>query len=85
MPVYVDRANIPFGNMIMYHMLADTLDELHEMADKIGVRRRWFQNRNIPHYDICKSKRVLAIQFGAIEIDNRQLLELIRKQRKGEK
>jgi len=60
--------NAPYGRMVMCHMLADTLDELHAMADRIGVARRWFQDHRTPHYDVCASKKALAIQFGAIEI-----------------
>jgi hypothetical protein len=82
MSVYVDKAQNPYGRMKMCHMLADTLDELHAMADAIGVQRRWFQDdKDHPHYDIAQSKRALAIQHGSIEIDNRQLVELIRKWR----
>jgi len=82
MPVYVDKAIYPFGRMVMCHMLADSEAELHEMADAIGVRRRWFQaNASTPHYDICKEKRVLAIKNGAIEIDRRQTVELVRRLR----
>lgn len=54
------------------HMSADTEEELHEMARKIGLRREWFQNHHIAalrHYDLTTSKRVLAIQNGAQEID----------------
>jgi hypothetical protein len=68
MSVYIDEAVYPFRNMVMCHMVADTLEELHEMADKIGVQRKWFQDKKIPHYDICKSKRVLAIRHGAVEL-----------------
>jgi hypothetical protein len=63
-------------------MMADTLDELHAMADKIGVKRKWFQNHpNHPHYDICQSKRELAVSFGAIELTSTQLIVLIRESR----
>lgn len=67
MTVFVDDAKNPFGRMIMCHMRADTLDELHAMAVKIGVSRRHFQDHpRHPHYDICKSKREMAIdKFGA--------------------
>lgn len=68
MPVYVDASLYSFGRMKMCHMTADTIDELHQMADRIGVARRWFQDKRTPHYDICKSKRALALQFGAIEM-----------------
>lgn len=82
MPVYVDKASNPLGRMKMCHMMADTLDELHAMADKIGMKRAWFQNNpDHPHYDLSQTKRQLAIQSGAIEIDNYQLVELVRKWR----
>lgn len=82
MPVYVDRQSNQFGRMKMCHMLADTLDELHLMADKIGVNRKWFQaNASTPHYDICKQKRKIAVECGAIEITRRETVALIRKLR----
>lgn len=70
MTVYVDDMFAPFGRMQMSHMIADTDDELHSMADKIGVSRRWFQG---DHYDICKSKREKAIQNGAKAISRMEL------------
>ena len=65
--------------MKMCHMLADSEDELHAMAAAIGINRKWFQNERYPHYDICKSKRVLAIQNGAVEIDRKQFVKLAKK------
>tara|TARA_B100000315_G_C14590513_1_gene595501 strand:+ start:2834 stop:2959 length:126 start_codon:yes stop_codon:yes gene_type:complete len=35
--VYVDKVKRKFKRMIMSHMVADTVDELHRMADKIGL------------------------------------------------
>lgn len=81
MPVYVDKASNRYRRMLMSHMLADTLDELHAMADAIGIKRKWFQSESHPHYDICQSKRKLAIQNGAIEIGRRELVAMIRKHR----
>lgn len=78
MAVYVGTIEYPFGRMIMFHLVADTVDELHAMVDKIGVSRRWFQNKKehgLPHYDICKSKKVLAIKHGAIEMSDRDILD----------
>lgn len=54
----------------MCHMVADTEQELHAMADRIGVARRWYQG---DHYDIALSKRALAVQSGALEITVMQL------------
>lgn len=82
MSVYVDDATIPFRRMKMCHMLADTEKELHRMADKIGVSRRWYQNKaSTPHYDVCLSKRALAVKAGAVEVDRRGLVEIIRRLR----
>lgn len=69
--VYVDDMRAPFGRLIMCHMVADSEAELHAMADKIGVDRKWYQypgKSRYPHYDIALSKRALAVQAGAKEI-----------------
>lgn len=70
MTVYVDDMRAPFGRLIMCHMIADTEAELHAMASRIGVARRWYQG---DHYDIALSKRALAVRYGAREITRRQL------------
>lgn len=79
-PVVVDQPMHPYGRMMMCHMMSKDLDALHEMARRIGVARRWFQNKRggTPHYDVCKSKRALAIQLGAIETDRNGIVEIIR-------
>lgn len=80
MSVYVDQPIFPFGNMMMCHLWADSLDELLAMVDRIGVQRKWIQghptlsfgkhrNASWVHFDIAKGKRALAIQAGAIETD----------------
>ncbi len=82
MSVYVGPSIYPYGRMIMCHMVSDSIEELHEMADKIGVNRKWFQQKNLPHYDISKSKRKLALENGAIEVDERTIVKVIIKHRK---
>ena len=81
MAVYVDKARHPYRGMIMCHMLADTLDELHAMADQIGIDRRHFQILSTPHYDVCQAKRRLAVQAGAVEIERREVAALIKRWR----
>jgi hypothetical protein len=70
--------------MIMCHMVADTPNELHAMADRIGVARRWFQDPktmgvSTPHYDVCRSKRALAVAAGAIECDRKGFVDHVRR------
>lgn len=82
MAVYVDAPIHKYGRMMMCHMLADTPDELHAMADKIGVNRKWFQrDASTPHYDICRAKRTIAIENGALEITRKQTVEIIKRLR----
>lgn len=80
MSVYVDNMQAAFGNMLMCHMWADSDAELLAMADRIGVQRKWIQGHpdlsfgphrraSWVHFDIAKSKRALAVRFGAIETD----------------
>jgi len=80
--VYVDKMKQKFRGMIMCHMLADTVSELNTMADKIGIKQKWFQNTKYPHYDICQTKKQLAIQNGAIEVNNHKLVEILNQIKK---
>lgn len=78
MTVYVDDAKNRYGRMKMSHMIADSPDELHRMAAKIGIQRQHFQDKNIPHYDVCQSKKKLAMQLGAREVSSRELVKIAR-------
>lgn len=69
MTVFVDDMRARFRRLILCHMVADTDAELHAMADRIGVARRWFQG---DHYDIALSKRALALRAGAVPITQRE-------------
>jgi len=62
-------------------MMADTTDELLQMADKIGVQRKWLQypGTKHEHFDVCLSKKKKAIEFGAKEITRQELAELLKK------
>lgn len=87
MAVYVDDMyTIPLGDyrgMKMSHLIADSKKELLNMVDKIGVSRRWIQHEGSynEHFDICLSKRQLAVKYGAVEIPMRQLAEMINKRK----
>jgi hypothetical protein len=81
--VYVDDMRAPFGRMVMCHMLADSDEELHAMAARIGVARRWWQSppKHPSHYDIALSKRALAVAAGAVEITWKQTSAMCARRR----
>ncbi len=81
MAVYVDNARNPFGRMKMCHMLADTIGELLQMADKIGLDRRHFQPTSHPHFDVSLGYRARAIEAGAVEVDRRGIVLVMKTQR----
>ena len=83
MAVYVDNMRIPYGRMKMSHMIADTSEDLREMAQKLGLER-YIQHPNEPneHLDISMSKRAEAIALGAIEHTPRDGVKIIQRKRR---
>lgn len=85
MTVYVDDMYLypmgQFRGVKMSHMIGETETELHAMAAKIGIARRWYQG---DHYDVAISKREAAIKLGAVAIKMRQLAALSYLQRLGQ-
>jgi len=67
MAVYVDEARHRLGRMICCHTVADTLDELHAMAQAIGCRPEWYQRvRNRTFALIPKFSGKFRIYAGQI-------------------
>jgi len=97
MTVYVDGANIQATvgrhTSKWSHLTADSPDELHTFAKRLGLRREWFQTCRTRcgkpgapcvhwHYDVTAPKRAVAVRLGAVEIDMRQMGELISERRR---
>lgn len=74
MTVYVDDMRMParVGRIQARwsHLTADTDEELHAFADKLGLRRSWFQPSSTRpeanHYDVTDKVRDKAIRLGAV-------------------
>jgi hypothetical protein len=81
MTVYVDDMRAPLGRLVMCHMVADGIEELHQMAERLGVCR-YYQNF---HYDISLGKRAAAVRLGAREITQREAAQLRATLREQEK
>ncbi len=79
MTIFVDDMHAApvgrYGRMKMSHMIGPEA-ELHALAGRIGVARRWYQG---DHYDICLTKRALAVAAGAVEVTMRQLACMSRR------
>lgn len=57
------------------HMVADTLEELHTFAAGIGLKRAWFQDKRLKHYDLNPGRFAKAVEAGAIVIPLRGFAE----------
>lgn len=83
MAVYVDDAFIPYGRMIMCHMLADSHEELMAMSYTLGLKVRWLQKPETPaeHFDVSKRYRERAVANGAVEVSSKDIVVMIRGKR----
>lgn len=85
MTIYVDdmqmMARVGRLDARWSHMTADTKDELHAFAARLGLKRSWFQDkpRGHWHYDVTDNKRKLAIKLGAeqISVDDPTIFERV--------
>lgn len=70
-----------------YHMATDNhsedgLDELHHMADALGLHRHWLHRRpGLPHYDVPHWVKAQALRLGALEVSTRELVTRCRRAR----
>lgn len=79
MAVYVDDAVTPWRGQRWAHLMADTLDELHAFAARLGMPRRAFQNKTSgAHYDVTQDMRLQAIALGAVPISRHRDRNLVR-------
>jgi Protein of unknown function (DUF4031) len=64
------------------HLLADTREELHSMADELGIPRRFFQDHPWRwHHDLPGHLRAQAVRLGAREVDMHEVGALLRRRK----
>ena len=63
------------------HLIGDSVEELIEFAESMGLRREWFQAKSTPHFDLTAEGRAAAVSMGAIELTYRELIAKIRELR----
>lgn len=75
MAIYVDRAKVSFKGREWCHLMADTLEELHQFARQLDIDARLFhRTASYPHYDITLEMRLMVIAHGAIDADRRTII-----------
>lgn len=81
MPVYVGSERIKQRDYILSVLVADTVEELHEMAEKIGAASVWFQHSGlgIPHYKLAQQLCKYAISLGATRIDEAEMTKVVER------
>lgn len=93
MTIYVDnafiKAKVKQHSSRWCHLLSDQEDpeELHLFAESIGLKRSYFQRGKFAwwhqHYDVTESKRKLAVDKGALEIDAFDWMDIVMELRNG--
>lgn len=86
-PIFVTNPKIPDvrrRGVRWCHMIADTPEELMEMADQIHIPLGGIQRKGTPseHFDLTPTRRALAVKRGAIEITGQELAGRIALKRK---
>jgi hypothetical protein len=75
MSVYVDAAVHRWRGRLWCHLFSPDIDELHDFARRLGLQRGWFQDParmakvSWPHYDTVDTRRMRAIDMGAVPLD----------------
>ena len=87
MSVYVDEMmvclrnrNWPYSQAC--HLVADSVEELHYFAGRMRLKPAWFQDKpELPHYDLTRGMRRVAVKLGAIEVNRYKISELMKQNR----
>ena len=78
--VYVDDANIQKHGHSWFHLMGDTIEELHAFAVAIHLPARAFhRGARHPHYDLTDRQRQRALRHGATAISERDAVRIGRK------
>lgn len=84
MRIYVDAAIHRWRGKTWCHMFAANVDDLHDFALQIGMRREWFQDPRLsskiswPHYYITAQRREVALKLGAVPLGRHQTIAMSR-------
>ena len=85
MAVYIDDFRVRWRGRSWSHLTADTDEELHEFAARLGIPKRGFHHNPARpwknHYDFPESVREAALRLGAKPIGRREAAARLRAKR----
>ena len=64
------------------HLICENIEELHWMAKMIGLKPKYFQNREggIAHYDVWGKPKDKLLSWGNVKVvTSKKLIELVRR------
>ena len=75
MTVYIDPPRWPAHGTVFSHLVSDeSLDELHDLASRLGVSVRAFDQ---DHYDIPAHRLADALALGAVAVEGKDLARIL--------
>jgi hypothetical protein len=82
MPVYVDNLrDYGWRHGLTCHLFGDSLAELMEFAERIGMKPEWFHAERHLNFILTAEGRDIAVQNGAIELNQREFVAKLRELR----
>lgn len=79
--MYVDNAFVERRGRYWCHLIADSVEELHEFATSFGLSKHAFhRGARIPHYDITAPQRQQVLARGVRAVTVRQGIVIARGQ-----
>lgn len=83
--MYVDDFGVPWRGRKWCHLTADSTEELHEFAARLGIPKRGFHHNPArpwkDHYDLPEGAREDALRLGARPIKRREAAARLRAKR----
>lgn len=70
--LYIDNSFFPNDGIKMCNLTADTIEELHSFARKLGVDKKSYVDIFISRYKVPCTIRKLAIELGATAVQYRE-------------
>lgn len=82
MPVYIDKLrDRGWCGCHTCLMVADTNEELHAFAERLRLKREWYEPSVSPRYHLTPGMRTLAVHLGAVELEDGPFQEITRRWR----